>query len=460
MTPSNSSSLFPDLDLAANQQETQRTLPPAAKPRLRRPERLQGEFRDDCLDDLLPQDDPARIVWQFVASLDLAPLLNRIRAVEGHVGRDAIDPQVPMALWLMATIDGYGSARVLEELCQQHLRYQWICGGVSVNYHSLSDFRSAYPEFLDSVLTDTVGTLLHQGLIDLTEVAQDGMRVRAHAGASSFRREESLQECLEKAKAQVEALKSKAGEDAAETSERHRQARQRAARERLERVEAAVAERAKLLTEREEQKQEKGAKFKPEQVRGSTTDPEARRMKMADGGTRPGYNLQFATETTGGIIVGVDATNSGADAGQIEPMVDQIEERYQRAPERILVDAGFNKLEDIDKTYTEHKTRTYTPPKNEKKMLEQGENPYEPKPKDTPVLSEWRQRMGTEEAKKIYRRRAQTAEWVNAGMRQRGLYQVLIRGLTKVIVVGLWHAIAHNILRATVLRQAKEAKAS
>ena len=412
-------------------------------------------MRSTALDQLLPGDDPARIVWQFVESVDLTPLLQRIRAVEGHAGRDAIDPRIPMALWLMATIDGYGSARALEELCQHHLRYQWICGGVSVNYHSLSDFRTAHPEFLDSVLTESVASLLHQGLVDLTEVAQDGMRVRASAGASSFRREGSLQECLTKAKAQVEALKTQDNDNAATTSEKQKQARERAARERQQRVEEAIAERAKLLAEREEQKRTKGAKFKPEEVRGSTTDPEARRMKMPDGGTRPGVNMQFATETKGGAIVGVDVTNSGSDAGQMKPMVEQIEERYDQVPERMLVDGGFTTLDDIDKTQTEHGTKTYGPIKNEKALVEKGEDPYQPKPKDTPAQQEWRERMGTKEAKTIYRRRAQTAEWVNAGMRQRGLYQLLVRGLHKTKIIGLWHALAHNLLRAVVLRQAK-----
>jgi transposase len=454
MTQINSASLFPDLDVNA-EAASRPVSAPSAPPRLRRPERLQGEFRDTCLDLLLPGDDPARLVWQYVESLDLAPLLQKIRAVEGHVGRDAIDPHIPMALWLMATIDGYGSARALEELCQKHLRYQWICGGVSVNYHSLSDFRTAHPQFLDGVLTDSVATLLHQGLIDLTEVAQDGMRVRAHAGAASFRREATLQECLTKAKAQVEALKTQDNNDAPTTSEQQKQARERAARERQKRVEEAIAERAKLLAEREEQKRTKGAKFKPEEVRGSTTDPEARRMKMADGGTRPGYNLQFATETKGGVIVGVDVTNSGSDAGQMKPMVEQIDERYEKVPERMLVDGGFTTLDDIDKTFTEHGTKTFGPIKNEKTLLDKGENPYQPKPKDTPAQEEWRQRMGTPEAKTIYRRRAQTAEWVNAGMRQRGLYQLLVRGLQKTKIIGLWHAIAHNLLRAVVLGQAK-----
>jgi transposase len=450
----NSPSLFPDLVVGAESPPP--AVPaPVGPPRLRRPERLQGEMRDTPLDQLLPGNDPARIVWQFVESVDLTPLLQRIRAVEGHAGRDAIDPRVPMALWLMATIDGYGSARALEELCQHHLRYQWICGGVTVNYHSLSDFRTAHPEFLNNVLSESVASLLHQGLVDLTEVAQDGMRVRASAGASSFRREASLQECLTKAKAQVEALKTQDNDNAATTSEKQKQARERAARERQERVEKAIAERDKLLAEREEQKRTKGAKFKPEEVRGSTTDPEARRMKMPDGGTRPGLNMQFATETKGGVIVGVDVTNSGSDAGQMKPMVEQIEERYDRVPERMLVDGGFTTLDDIDKTQTEHGTKTYGPIKNEKALVEKGEDPYQPKPKDTPAQQEWRERMGTEEAKTIYRRRAQTAEWVNAGMRQRSLYQLTVRGLVKAKLIGLWHAIAHNLLRAVVLRQAK-----
>jgi transposase len=454
MTQTNSPSLFPDQEVGA--ESPPRAVPaPVGPPRLRRPERLQGEMRNTPLDELLPGNDPARVVWQFVESVDLTPLLQRIRAVEGHAGRDAIDPRIPMALWLMATIDGYGSARALEELCRHHLRYQWICGGVTVNYHSLSDFRTAHPEFLDSVLTESVASLLHQGLVDLTEVAQDGMRVRASAGASSFRREASLQECLTKAKTQVEALKTQDNDNATTTSEKQKQARERAARERQERVEKAIAERAKLLAEREEQKRTKGAKFKPEEVRGSTTDPEARRMKMPDGGTRPGLNMQFATETKGGVIVGVDVTNSGSDAGQMKPMVEQIEERYDQVPERMLVDGGFTTLDDIDKTQTEHGTKTYGPIKNEKALVEKGEDPYQPKPKDTPAQQEWRERMGTEQAKTIYRRRAQTAEWVNAGMRQRSLYQLTVRGLAKAKLIGLWHAIAHNLLRAVVLRQAK-----
>src|SRR6476659_7906595 len=154
--------------------------------RLRRAEREQAEMLLESLDQLLAPDDPARIVWKFVEALDLTPILERIQAIEGGAGRDALDPRIPMSLWLMATIDGYGSARELERLCTAHIRYRWICGGVSVNYPSLSDFLSAHPEFLEKVVVDSEASMLHEGLVALTEVAQDGMRVRASAGASSF----------------------------------------------------------------------------------------------------------------------------------------------------------------------------------------------------------------------------------------------------------------------------------
>jgi transposase len=428
--------------------------------RLRRAEREQAEFLCESLDQLLPLDDPARLVWQFVEELDLSPLLLPIRAVEGHVGRDALDPRIPMALWIMATIDACGSARELEKLCTLHLRYRWICGGASVNYHSLSDFRSAQPELLEKIIANTVASLMHEGLVTLTEVAQDGMRVRASAGSSSFRREPTLRDCLEKAEAQIAALKAiddaeNGAENASAASERQRQARQRAAQDRKDRVDRALQQRNELLAQRTQQKAEKGTKFKPEELRASTTDPDARKMKMPDGGTRPAYNFQFATDTEAGIIVGVDVTNSGSDSGQMGPMLDSIVDTFGKAPDRVLVDGGFATLDDIDQTQTKHETKVFAPIKNEKAKLAKGENPYDAKKTDAPSVADWRERMGTAEAKAIYKRRAQAAEWANAGMRQRGLYQVLVRGLAKVKAVASWHVIAHNLLRAVVLRASK-----
>src|SRR5712691_3152744 len=167
----------------------------------------QLELRPVDLEALLAADHRARVVWEFVEGLELSPLYQAIKAVEGHAGRPAIDPAILMALWLYATLEGVGSARALARLCEEHDAYRWICGGVSVNYHTLADFRVQHPEVLDGLLTTSVAALLAEGVVELTRVAQDGVKIRASAGGASFRREERLVQCLAEATAQVAALR-------------------------------------------------------------------------------------------------------------------------------------------------------------------------------------------------------------------------------------------------------------
>src|SRR5436305_926327 len=287
--------------------------PARGTPRVRTANRQQVVFRAGPLDALIPQDHPARIVWEYVDGLDLAPLYDRIKAVERGPGRTPIDPKILMALWLYATVEGVGSARRLDELCREHAAFQWIAGDVSTNYHTLADFRTDHVALLDDLLTNSVATLLAEGLVELNRVAQDGMRVRASAGAASFRRRPTLEEALVQAEAQVEALRAEVEEDPAASDRRQKGARERAARERTERVKAALGRLPELE-----------AKKKPEdrgKARCSTTDPTATVMKTADGGFRPAYNFQFCTATNSQVIVGVDVETNGSDAGQAVPMV-------------------------------------------------------------------------------------------------------------------------------------------
>lgn len=423
----------------------------AAKPRLMYANRCQGEMRVDSLDQLLPSDHPVRDVWQFVETLDLSALLASIRSVPGHAGTPAIDPRILMGLWLQATIDGIGSSRALAKLCVEHLAYRWLCGGVEVGYHTLADFRTGHGDVLNQLLTETVAVLLHEELIDLKRVAQDGMRVRASAGASSFRRPKTIESCLEEAKEQVNALQSQAGEDAGAASRREQAAGRRAATERVSRLQAAQVELKKLQDVNGTQP--KCRQKDPAEVRASTTDPECRKMKMPDGGFRPAYNVQFATTTDGGVIVGVDVTNEGTDGGQMPPMLEQIEQRFDEKPQEMLVDGGFATVDAIDEA-ERRGTTVYAPPKEEQKQLDAGKDPYSRKKSDTDATAEWRARMGTAEAKTIYKQRASTAEWVNAQARNRGLYSVTVRGLQKVLVVVLWYALAHNFARMNKLREA------
>ena len=416
-------------------------------PRYQRAVRDQVRIEMRSLDQLLPADDPARVVWEFVRKLDLAEFDAEIRAVEGHVGRSPVDPAILLALWLLATLDGIGSAREVAVLSTRHLAYEWLCGEVGVNHHRLSALfksergRSARPERLEALMVQVLAVLMDQGLVSLNRVAQDGMRVRASAGGSSFRRKARLEEHLQDAQAQVAALKNQVDEDSGAADRRVQAAKARAVTERLERVEEALAQLPELEAKMERRKKGDGAK-----ARCSTTDPDARRMKMADGGTRPAYNVQLATTDETRLIVGWDVTNVGSDGGLMTPMVEQLEQHFDRRPQEYLADGGFSSKHDIEELQS-HGTTVYTPVRDEENKRLKGQDPFAPLPGDSPIIGAWRQRMGTEAAQTIYKLRPSLAEFPNAVFRNRGLRQFLVRGLHKVKAVTMWQVLAFNFTR-------------
>jgi transposase len=428
---------------------------PAGAPRVLRAQRNQIALRPVDLEGTIGPEHAVRNVWAFVERLDLSALYAEIGSVEGGAGRSAIDPQILMALWLYATVDGVGSAREIERLTEAHDAYRWICGGVNVNHHTLSDFRCARVDLLDELLTHSVAVLVDKGLVKLERVAQDGMRVRASAGAASFRRRSTLECCLEQARAQVQALKGEIDADPNASNRRRRSARERAAEEREKRLAQALEQLAQV----EKQKNKKAVAKKENeteeqykkrtQPRASSTDAQARVMKMADGGFRPAYNVQLSTTTESQIIVGVEVNNSGSDAGQLSPMLEQVEQRYEQCPAQWLADGGFARTADIEDAHQRGIT-VYAPVRQPR---DSSRDPHVALPEDSEAIIQWRQRMGSEAAKKIYKQRAATAECVNAIARGRGLTQFLVRGLNKVRAVALWYALAHNLMRAVTLAQ-------
>lgn len=390
------------------------------------------------LESLLPADHQARAVWAFVDRLDLEEFYAVIRSREGKAGRPATDPQIFLALWIYATLDGVGSAREIERLCQYHLAYQWICGGVSVNHHSLSDFRNQATDLLNGLLTQSVAILVSEGLVELRRVAQDGMKVRASAGASSFRTRAGLNKLQKVAREQVEILAKEIEDDPGAAAKREDAAKKKAADDRAERIDRALAE----MVEAEKRKRSNNGKKKKE-ARTSTTDPSARVMKMSDGGFRPAYNVHFVSETVSKVILAVEVDNVGTDTHAMVPLAEQIEKRYELRPEEWLADGGCNTLKNVDKM-DERGCKIFAP----LRYRRSGRNPEEIRPTDSRAVKQWRQRMSTDEAKTIYKERGATAELVNAQCRAQGLWQFLVRGTKKVKAVALMHAIANNMRRS------------
>jgi transposase len=441
-------------------------------PRLRCAERGQAEWRAFSLDELVPEDHRVRLVWRFVEGLDVTPLQAAIKSVDGHAGHPAADPRILLALWLYATVKGIGSARELARLCEDHIAYRWLCGGVGMNAKTLADFRVAHGAVLERLLVDSFTSLVRAGVASLHRIAQDGMRVRAAAGAASFRRHSTLEACRREAEQAIQDLRARLDADPGSVSRQKAAARQRAVEEREQRVRAALAvtedlqarqqDQARLAAERAAQEAEpvtqkarqdgaKAAKSKkataaadqkPREPRASTTDAAARVMKMADGGFRPAYNVQFAADTESSAIAGVSVDNIGSDMGKMAPMSDALAEQYDERPSQHLADGGFAKLDDIE-ALARHGVEAFVPAA---KPRDPDRDRHAPCPGDTPAVAAWRQRMGRDDAKEIYKERAATVECANAQARNRGLTKFVVRGVEKAKAIALWFALVHNMM--------------
>lgn len=411
----------------------------AAPPRLRRPDRQQLTLQPCCLDERLPADHPARTIWEVSGQLDLSAFYAAIEARGESPGRASTDPRLLIALWLFAATEGIGNGRKLARLCEEHDAYRWLCGGVSMNYHTLNDFRVGHEKALDDLFTSVLAMLVHHEVVTVTRISQDGTRVRASAGSKSFRRRPRLEQRLIEARAHVEALKAQGDEEPGESA-RRRAAQERAACERLSRVESALAEMTKL--EEIKAKQRKDKPSTKNEPRASTTDPEARRMRMGGGGFEAAYNVQIATDTQSRAIVGIDVTNHGTDHGEDEPLRAQVEHRTGCKVQEHLLDGGYVKRESIERA-AENGTAIYAP----LPPTGRGGSVCIVNSQDSPAVATWRQRMQTEVGRATYKQRAATSETVNADLKTfRGLGAFAVRGLKKVRCVALWSALAYNIM--------------
>jgi len=481
--------------------------PRDAKPRFKAIDRRQSFFRAVDVEALIDEDHAARAIWSVVEELNLKGFSDEARAVEGFAGRAAVDPRLLASLWIYAYSQGIGAAREISRQCSYHPAFQWLTGAEEISGHTLSDFRVQHQPALEKLFVEVVGVLTAKGFVKLKRVMQDGTKVRANAAPDSFRRQPTLEEHLEQARAQCQEL-AKAEESQASLVQRR--AGQRAAEERAARLEAAVAE-IKALGGGSDQ-----------EVRVSSSDPEARNMKQPDGGFAPSYNVQVTTSAEGKAIVSLEVTQAGNDFDQLAPAIDRMKRMLGSKPEQAVVDGGYVNEKNMvemetqgveligpvkdkaaicyeragvkEEFYAEHfrfdpaENCMYCPlgvrlgyqgktknelvvihkyqahlqdcavcarkgdccPKNEKRGRSVQRSEYQ---KEIQAL---REQMATPEKQAIYRQRSEVAETPNLWLKAKfGLRQFHVRGLAKVGQEALWAALTYNIL--LLLRCRKQA---
>jgi transposase len=406
-----------------------------------------------CPDDLVPAEHEVRTVAAVVEKLDVSAFAEGIEAREGVAGRDATDPALLVALWLYACIRGIGSARELARRCGESLPFRWLCGGVSVNHRMLSEFRTAHEAKLDALFTQVMATLVDKELVSVSRISQDGVRVRVSAGASSFRRGERLRNLLEASAQHIAELKKEleAPEKLAMRAMKKKGRQRRAAERRQQRIEQALAQLPEI-EQRQQQRAKRagqgpyGEKIRSREPRVSTSDPEARVMKMPNGGYAPAYNFQLATDVESRAIVGVEVSNQGSDAsGLSEPMREQVERRSGKRVRQHLLDGGYLHYDDIERAHAQG-VELFVPPKGARKAENRGRE-LAAKARDSTAVRDWKRRMASAAGQQIYRQRGSTSETVNADLRSyRGLTQLTVRGLHKARCVALWCALAYNVM--------------
>lgn len=421
--------------------------------RVLRPERCQVRWDMVDLDSQLPPDHRARLVWSFVAGLDLGALYDRIKARDEQAGRPASDPAVLLALWLYATLEGIGAARAVARLCDYHAAYRWLCGGVPVNHDMLSAFRRDSGAVLDGLLTSSLTSLVAEGLVKLEEVAIDGTKVRARAGRGSLAQGKRLAHIEAVVSQRVAALKSELEADAGAAERKRQQRALRAAEEQAERVQRAQQRLAALEQEKAERaKRHAKAEAAKNPPAVSVSDPEVRSMRLPDGSVQPAWNVQVGTAN--GFIVAIEPTDRRQDGGLAMGTLDQIERRCGALPERVLADGTAITQGDIEQlSHRKPALLVYSPPPSERDDVtaETKRKRLWKRRREPEAVKEWRDRMASEAGQEVYRRRKLT-EHAHAKMKNRGFGRMLVHGIATVRVVCLLHALAHNLLQACRLR--------
>jgi len=418
------------------------------------PDRAQLRWEMVDLDSQLPDDHRARLVWAFVQGLELGEFYDRIKARDEVAGRPATDPQVVLAVWLYATLEGIGSARAIDRLCQQHAAYRWLCGGAPINHDLLAAFRRENAAALDRLLTQSLTGLIAEKLVSLEELTIDGTKVRAWAGRGSMSKRKRL-ESIEKVVAErVAELKSELDKDPAEPERRRKRRALQAAEERARRVERARQKLAELAQEQAVRAKthatEEAEKGEP---KVSVSDPEVRSMRLADGAVAPAWNVQVATAN--GFIMAIDPTDRRNDGGLAPGLVEKIAERCGRVPRRVLADTTAMTREDIVKLAERYPEMTvYSPPPPERPDVtaetlrkRRWRRRHEP-----PPVQAWRARMTSAEGQETYRRRKLT-ERAHGIIKNRGMCRFLVHGREKVRGVCLLQALALNLGWANTLRR-------
>jgi transposase len=443
------------------------------KVRVREPRREGQQIVVKISEDSLPLEHPARLLWEVLGLLDLSAFVAQAKAVQGGPGGSLKSRRMLLTLWAYALTQRIVSAREIErKLRNNDHAFRWIAGDQHVSHTLLSEFLVDHLEAMQALFTNVLGALQSQGLLFLPghRTAQDGTRVGANAGKASFRTRAGLESVREQAELHLKAVLARLdapssgateqpeadddddgeqdqqpgarlpeGDDHGDPplTEAQQQARERGAMDVLDRVKKATKVVQELQEKRSDCRNKKRQSTEP---KASTTDPEARIMKVSNGGFEPAYNVQLAAmgSPMGGpiTIIGVQVTSLGSDKHSILPMCEQVEQRTGHKLDEVLVDGEHLTQEELLAAIAQGRT-VIAPVPERWDLSEEPQNP---------TIAAWMAEMKTDAMRRAYRTRKALVEHANAILKDRfGLRKAPVRGTRGVLCVFLLAAVVLNL---------------
>jgi len=474
------------------------------KPRIKIIDRKQMLLHTVEVEKLVPEDHEVRAIWEFVSYLDLRQYYGEIKSVEGEAGRARWDPQLLISIWIYAYSKGISSAREISRLCEYDPAYQWLTGMEKINYHTLSDFRVYHYEALKELFVEVLGVLSGEGLITMERVMHDGTKIKAYASGNTFRREKRIEEYLKLAKEQVEQMEEMSEE---EISLRINKRRERAIREKKEKLELSLREIEKIKARKN--KKERGeirvsitdpeARIMKQSDGGFAPSYNVQISTDDKNNVIVGVSVSQAENDSGELVPAIEKMkeNTGkmpkqivVDGGYIKygnilwteekgiKLIGNVGSSKSKT-EGIYKSRGITSEFQLNKFIYDERNNRYICPggkilRYECKEEKVGTTKYRYRAswkdckiciyknkctssksdkgrailinKEEAGIRKFKEEMGKEEIKAIYKRRGEVAEFPNAWIKSKfKVRQFVLQGLKKVEMESLWASIAYNI---------------
>jgi len=306
-------------------------------------DRSQVRWEQLDIEELIPRNHAARVIWEVSGKFDFRRFEATRKTREDEAGRPCWSPRLLASIWIYSYSLGVASARAIERMMEHEPGLRWLAGTEVINHHTLSDFRVEDKEGLEGLFAQFLAMLETAGVVDFGTMLQDGTKVKAVAGKASLHRRKTMEKRLKQARKVMRELDRRAAEETGEGADRKQEAAQkRAAEEAVKRASAALEKIKKL--------QASAAPRERDEVRVSASEPEARKMKHADGSWAPSYNVQVSTEAQSRMITAIGVSTAANDLQELMPAVEKVEENTGQQPQQVIADNGYATRHNVEQT--------------------------------------------------------------------------------------------------------------